>query len=83
LVPISIRRGLVVNLVAIPLRLVVNLVSRIWGLNGAYESNHFLEQTSKIMMTPTCNKTMKAKRLKEGGFCGFFWGFYFVVGPFF
>jgi hypothetical protein len=57
------RNGVVVNLVTISFRLVVNLVSRFWGLNGTYESNHFLEQTRRMTMTttPTCNKTMKVK----------------------
>ncbi len=41
----------------------------------------------KMMMTTTptliSNKTMKVKRPREGGFCVIFFGFCFVVGPFF
>jgi hypothetical protein len=66
-IPILVRRGLVVN-----------LVSKFWGHDEAYESNHFLEQMRRRRMTTTStsNKTTKVKRPREGGFC-------FVVGLFF
>jgi hypothetical protein len=65
--------------------LAVSLVSRFWGHDGAYESNHFLEQRRRMMTitTSTCNKTMKVKRPREGGFCVIIFGFYFVVCLFF
>jgi hypothetical protein len=67
--------------------LVVSLVLKFWGHDGPYESNHFLKQRRRMMMittlTSTGNKTMKVKRSMEGGFCVIFWGFYFLVGPFF
>ncbi len=71
---ISVRRGLFGSPIAIPLgRLIINLLSRFSRHNGAYESNHFLEQRKRIVMTivpaSTSNKTTKVKRLKEGGFC--------------
>jgi hypothetical protein len=42
------------RLVLIPLEgLVVSLVFRFWGHNGAYERNHFLEQRRRVTMTWT------------------------------
>jgi len=58
---ISTRRGLIVSLIFI-----------FWGHDGAYESDHILEQKKRMMMTTTlasiCNKTTKVKRPREGGF---------------
>jgi hypothetical protein len=67
-------------LILVPLRgLAVSLVFRFWGHKGAYESNHFLEQRRRMMMTLTLvsigNKTTKVKRPRKGGFCVFFLGF--------
>jgi hypothetical protein len=66
--------------------LVVCLVFRFWGHVGAYESNHFLEQTRRMMtittLTSINKKTMKVKRPREGGFCVILFVFYFVVGLF-
>ncbi len=73
---VSIRRKVVVNLVAIPLE-----------HGGAYQSIHFLEQRRRMMMVTTPassgNKTTKVKRPKEGGFYVKKFGFCFVVGSFF
>jgi hypothetical protein len=67
--------------------LVVNLVSKFWGHDKAYESNHVLEKMKGRRMTTTptstINKTTKVKRSREGGFCVIFFGFCFVVGFFF
>ncbi len=76
------------RLVLIPLEgLVVSLVFRFWGHNGAYERNHFLEQRRRVTMTSTLvsigNKTTKVKRPRKGQFCVFCLGFCFVVSPFF
>ncbi len=83
LVPISIRKGLVVNLVV---RLIINLVSRFWGLDGAYESNHFLEQTRRRMMTTTPNINMhqnnEGEKTKGGRVLWWvFFSFYIFVKP--
>jgi len=68
-------------------RLVISLIFRFWGHDQANESNHFLEQRRRMMMittlASTCNKTIKVKRPREGGFCVILFGFYFVVGLFF
>ncbi len=86
-VPISIRKGRVVSLVVVPLGLVVNLDSKFCGHSKTYESNHFLEQRRRMMTTmsqaSTSNKITKVKRSREVGFCIFFFGFCFVLGPFF
>jgi hypothetical protein len=87
-VPIPIRRGWVVNLVVVPLGLVESLDSKFWGHDEAYESNHFLEQRKRRMTTTPLasigNKSTKVKRPKKGGFCFvFFFGFCFVLSPFF
>jgi len=67
--------------------LVVSLVFRFWGHSVAYESNHFLEQRRRMTMPSTLvsigNKTTKVKRPRKGWFCVFFFGFCFVVSPFF
>jgi hypothetical protein len=81
---ISVKRVLVGSPVAIPLgRLVINFLSRFSGHGGAYESNHFLEQRRRIVMTTvptsTSNKAMKLKRLKECGFCAFCFSFIWVL----
>jgi hypothetical protein len=79
LISIFVRSGIVVSLVAIPVGLIVSLVYRFWGHNRTYESNHFLGQGRKAMMTTTPtssgNQTTKVKRPKEGGFCVtfYFW----------
>jgi hypothetical protein len=62
---------LVVSLIVVPLGLVVGLISRFWGHKKSYESNLFLEQRRMMMTTTptlTCNKIMKVKRPREGGF---------------
>jgi len=64
---ISIRKGLVVSLISI-----------FWGHDGAYESDHILEQKKRMMMITTlasiCNNTTKVKRPREGGFSiNYFW----------
>jgi len=59
--------------------LVVSLVFKFWGHDGAYENNHFLEQTKRMMTITTLtiigNKTMKVTRPREGGFCVILFGF--------
>ncbi len=55
---ISVKRVLVGSPVAIPLgRIVINLLSRFSGHSGAYESNHFLEQRRRIVMTTISTTT--------------------------
>jgi len=86
-----VKRGLVVSLIVVPLKYDVNLISGFWGHDKSYESNHFLEQRRMMMTTTptsTCNKTMKVKRPREGGFCviklfcgGFFFSFAFLSSP--
>lgn len=78
---ISLKGGLVGNSFLIPLgALIINLLSRFWGHNEAYDSNHFLEQRMRIVTTVAStsidNKTMKVKRLKDGGFCVFVFLFF-------
>jgi len=90
---ILVKRGLVGSSNVFPLGgLVIYLFSRFGRHNGAYESNYFLEQRRRIVMTmiliSTNNKTMKMKRLREGGFvcvcvCVCVLRFCFVMGPFF
>jgi hypothetical protein len=87
---ILVKRGLVGSPIVVPLGgLVVNILSRFGRHNGAYESNHFVEERRRIVTTTTLtsigNKTTKVKRLREGGFCVFcfVFGFCFVVGLFF
>jgi hypothetical protein len=70
--------------------LVINLRSRFSWHGGTYESNHFLKQWRRIVITKTPtsigNKTTKVKKLREDGFWYFvfvLFGFCFVVGLFF
>ncbi len=80
---ISIYKGFVGSLITILLMaLVINLLSRFSWHGATYESNHFLKQWRRIVMTKTPtsigNKTTKVKKLREDGFCVFL--FLFCLG---
>jgi hypothetical protein len=86
-----VRSQLVVSLVVVLIGLVVSLISKFWGHDGTYESNHFLGQRRKMMMITTLastlastgNQTMKVRRPKEGGFCVTFSLWVLFCGGFF
>jgi hypothetical protein len=83
-----VKKGLVGSPIVVPLGgLVVNLLSKFGGHNEAYQSNHFLEERRRIVMTTALtsigNKTTKVKRLRQGGVFFFFLGFVLWWVPFF
>jgi hypothetical protein len=54
--------------------MVIILIFRFLGHDGAYESNHFLEQKKRMMMTTTVTSTNNKSEKAKGGWvlCNFF-----------